>query len=94
MTLLGDIPGLRVSRPDGAFYAFVDVSAFFGRTDSGRAVSNSVEFTEYLLDTAGVSTVAGAGFGDDRCIRISTAASEAALREGIARLARAIDTLR
>ena len=94
MELLGEIPGLRVSRPDGAFYAFIDVSAFFGHDASGRKVANSIEFTEYLLDRAGVSTVAGAGFGDDRCIRISTAASEAALREGIARLARAIRGLR
>jgi aspartate aminotransferase len=92
--LLGEIPDLRISRPDGAFYAFFDCSAYFVKGRNGREIANSNELANYLLDEAGVSTVAGAGFGDDRCIRISTAASEEMLREGVARVARALAALR
>ena len=90
---LREIPGLRISRPDGAFYAFPDVSAYYGRGVDGRMIAGSSEMADYFLDAARVSTVPGAGFGDDRCIRISTAASEAELREGLSRMARALAAL-
>lgn len=92
--LLHRLPGVRVSRPDGAFYAFPDVSAYYGRGADGRLIAGSADMADYLLDAALVSTVPGAGFGDDRCIRISTAASEAELREGLTRMARALAALR
>ena len=92
--LLQQVPDIRVSRPDGAFYAFPDVSAYYGRAAGGRRIEDSVEMADYFLDAARVSTVPGAGFGDDRCIRISTAAGEADLREGISRLAEALAALR
>jgi len=92
--LLQEVPDIRVSRPDGAFYAFPDVSAYYGRAVDGRRIANSVDMADYFLDAVRVSTVPGAGFGDDRCIRLSTAASEAELREGISRLARALAALR
>ncbi|MDP2621390.1 MAG: pyridoxal phosphate-dependent aminotransferase [Hyphomicrobiales bacterium] len=94
LDLLHKVPDVRVSRPDGAFYAFPDVSAYFGRTVDGRTITDSTEMADYFLDAARVSTVPGAGFGDDRCIRISTAASEAELREGLSRVAGALAALR
>jgi len=93
LDLLTAVPDLRVSRPDGAFYAFPDVSAYYGRGFAGRRIGGSADMADYLLDEARVSTVPGAGFGDDRCIRISTAASEAELREGISRVARVLSAL-
>lgn len=86
---LKEIPGFKVNRPDGAFYAFVDVSARF--TDE---VSGSAAFTGYLLDKARVAVVAGASFGDDNCIRLSTGASEDVLKEGVARIRKAVEALR
>lgn len=94
LDLLQKLPDVRVSRPDGAFYAFPDVSAYFGRSLDGRTIACSTDIADYLLDRARVSTVPGAGFGDDRCIRISTAASEAELREGLSRIAEALAALR
>jgi aspartate aminotransferase len=91
---LQKVPDVRVSPPDGAFYAFPDVSAYYGRAAEGRRIANSVDMADYFLDAARVSTVPGAGFGDDRCIRLSTAASAADLREGLSRLARALAALR
>jgi aspartate aminotransferase len=92
--LMQKIPDVRVSRPDGAFYAFPDVSAYYGRAADGRQIANSVDMADYFLDAVRVSTVPGSGFGDDRCIRLSTAASESELSEGVSRIAGALAALR
>ncbi len=87
---LAAIPGVTPARPDGAFYVFADVSAHFGRTLSGRTIAGSVDLADHLLEQAGVAVVAGALFGDDRCLRISFAASAAELEAALTRLARAL----
>ncbi len=91
--LLREIPGFKVNMPDGAFYAFPDVSAYYGKTDGTTAIRNSDDFSLWLLNTAYVSTVAGSGFGAPDCIRISTAASDEALTEAVKRIREAVATL-
>jgi aspartate aminotransferase len=92
---LGKIPGFRVNHPQGAFYIFPDVSALFGKTDGGKyTINNSDDLAEYLLMKAYVATVTGDAFGAPNCIRISYAASEAQLREAIARIAKAVGELK
>lgn len=81
--LLSEIPGLKANVPQGAFYIFPDVSHYYGKTLKGKLISNSDDMAMYLLEEAGVATVAGGAFGDDRCIRISYAASETDIREAI-----------
>jgi aspartate aminotransferase len=83
--LLNGIPGFRCRPPDGAFYAFPDVSACFrpGREDS-------VALAEFLLEEVGVAVVPGAAFGAGNHIRLSFACSRAALREGLERIAAAL----
>ncbi|ODS77530.1 MAG: aspartate aminotransferase, partial [Cytophagaceae bacterium SCN 52-12] len=61
--LLREIPGFKVNMPDGAFYAFPDVSAYYGKSDGTTTIRNSDDFSLWLLNTAYVSTVAGSGFG-------------------------------
>jgi aspartate/methionine/tyrosine aminotransferase len=80
------IPGIKVSEPPGTFYVFPDVSAVLGR----RGPSSVDAFCDWLLDVHGIAVVPGTAFGDDRCVRISFAASETALTEGLARLERAL----
>lgn len=92
--LLKEIPGFKVNVPDGAFYAFPDVSAYYGKSDGTTAINNSDDFSLWLLNTAFVSTVAGSGFGAPNCIRISTAASDEALTEAIRRIKEAVATLK
>lgn len=75
-------------RPDGAFYLFVDVSAYYG----GR-ISGSVELCRYLLDNAHVAAVPGTAFGDDRCIRISYAVSDDTLNRALAKIGTALSGL-
>ena len=86
LQLLGEIEGLKLNIPEGAFYVFPDVSAFFGQTLRGRTLHNASDVSLYLLEEAQVATVTGEAFGDGNCIRISYAASEKELREAISRI--------
>ncbi|SOE21460.1 aspartate aminotransferase [Spirosomataceae bacterium TFI 002] len=86
---LKSIPGFKVNVPDGAFYAFPNISAYFGKSDGTTTINNSDDFSLYLLAKAFVATVAGSGFGAPDCIRISTAASDEALEEAIERIRKA-----
>lgn len=87
---LSRISGLRVSKPDGAFYIFPDVSAFFGLVLDGRYIETSDDVAMYLLERAQVATVAGSAFGEPNCIRLSYAASREELTEALRRLERAL----
>jgi aspartate aminotransferase len=88
--LLREIDGFKVNVPEGAFYVFPDISAFFGKTISGITIKNAGDFSLFLLEKANVATVAGDGFGTPNCIRISYAASESQIREAIKRVKKAL----
>ncbi|GAB4262914.1 MAG: pyridoxal phosphate-dependent aminotransferase [Saprospiraceae bacterium] len=92
--LLSKIEGMKVNYPQGAFYFFPDISAFFGKTDGETVIENSDDFCEYLLHKAHVGTVAGTGFGAPNCFRLSYAASEEELREAIERIGNALAKLK
>jgi aspartate aminotransferase len=87
---LNAIPGLRCRQPEGAFYAFFDVTAHLGRTIAGRPISDDVALAEYLLEEAHCAFVPGSAFLAPGYLRMSYAASEAQIHEGLARLARAL----
>ncbi len=92
--LLEQIPLLLVNRPQGAFYIFPDVSAYFGKTaKNGSIIKDADDLSLYLLAEALVSTVSGAAFGNDRCIRLSYATSETKLKESAARIEKALSQL-
>jgi aspartate/methionine/tyrosine aminotransferase len=89
--LLKEIPGVTFPVPGGAFYVFADVAAHYGRPlAGGRVVRTSDEMAGYLLDEAGVAVVPGGTFGDERCIRLSFAASAEDLTVALRRIARAL----
>ena len=73
------IPGLSLLPPEGAFYAFPDASAWG---------LDSMTLCTRLLDEVGLALVPGIAFGDDRCIRLSCAAADATLQDGLERLRR------
>ncbi len=93
MDLLDDIAGIQINNPKGAFYLFPNIEGLFGKSYHGTTIENSDDFAEYLLEEAHVAVVAGSAFGDDRCFRLSYAASEEVLREAISRIAKAIEKL-
>lgn len=84
--LIKQIPGLKLPVPDGAFYAFFDVSAYFGKTFSGTPVANSLSFCNALLEQAHVNLVPGVAFGAEGFVRMSFATSRANIEAGIAKL--------
>ena len=91
--LLDEIPGVKTNVPQGAFYFFPDVSAYFGKSDGSTSINNSSDLAIYLLDNAHVSVVTGEAFGDPNCIRLSYAASEEDLRTAIAKIKEALAKL-
>ena len=88
--LLKDIDGFTCNTPEGAFYVFPDVSAFFGKTLNGMLIKNATDFSLYLLEAALVATVTGDAFGNPNCIRISYAASQDQIIEAINRIKKAV----
>ena len=83
---LNRIPGWRCPMPQGAFYAFPDVSGLFGRRFNGRPLRGSADVTTFLLEAGRVAVVPGADFGSDRHLRISYACGLEQIREGLARI--------
>ena len=83
---LNRIPGIRCAMPQGAFYAFPDVSGLFGRRFGDRPLASSAGVTAFLLQEARVAVVPGADFGSDRHVRLSYATSFATIQEGLSRI--------
>ena len=86
VNLAGDIPGLEVNIPAGAFYLFPKCSYFFGKSNGTRTIRNSTDFTLYLLEEAHVATVAGDAFGEPDGFRMSYATSDENIREALSRI--------
>lgn len=92
---LSAIPGMQVNKPQGAFYLFPKVSAFFGRqTRHQTTIEDAEALCMYLLEDAGVSTVPGDAFGAPEYIRLSYATHEQQLEQAIARITRSLQALR
>jgi len=82
--MLMAIPDIKCPKPQGAFYLFPDVSAYYNDT-----IKNSSDMVDYLLDKAHVACVAGSAFGEDKCIRLSYATSEENIKEALTRIQKA-----
>lgn len=91
--LLKEIPGVKANYPQGAFYFFPDVSFYFGKKDGDRGIRNADDFCFFMLDKGHVALVPGGAFGDEKCVRLSYAASEKDLVEAMSRMKRALATL-
>jgi len=87
MAALGAIPGVVCPRPQGAFYAFPDISVAFGKSHGGKVIANDVDFCAALLEAKGVACVPGSAFGEPRAMRISYTCPEAQLQPGLQRIA-------
>jgi len=88
--LLNEIEGFKCNEPEGAFYVYPDVTAYFGKTLNGTKINNASDFSMYILEAANVATVTGDAFGNGNCIRISYAASVKEIKEAISRIKEAL----
>ncbi|MBK0402063.1 pyridoxal phosphate-dependent aminotransferase [Adhaeribacter sp. BT258] len=86
LDLMKEIPGIKTYVPEGAFYIFPDVSAFFGKSCEGYQINDSMDLSMFLLNDASVALVSGDAFGAPQCIRFSFAASDEKLTEALSRI--------
>lgn len=86
LTLLNAIPGLKIPNPEGAFYAFFDVSSYFGKTFGGKPVTDSLSFCTALLEQAHVNLVPGSAFGAEGFARMSFATGRPTIEAGLGKL--------
>ncbi len=92
--LIAEIPGWSYAEPDGAFYVFPQVNAYFGKSKGAEKIENADDLCMYLLNTAHVSTVTGRAFGSPECIRLSFANSLEKIEEAYKRIKKALADLK
>ena len=91
--LVSAIPGLKVSKPEGAFYLFPECSTYIGKSFNGKKLENSADLAMYLLEEGHVAAVGGMAFGAPDCIRFSYATSDEQLVEAMKRVKEALEKL-
>ncbi|PON72558.1 L-threonine-O-3-phosphate decarboxylase [Trema orientale] len=91
----GKLEGVKITEPQGAFYLFIDFSAYYGSEAEGFGkIEDSESLCRYLLDKGQVAAVPGSAFGDDSCIRISYATSLTTLQAAFERIKKALVPLK
>lgn len=94
---LNQLPGVRTPTPTGAFYAFPDVSHYFGTVSpAGKSIRSALDLCEALLAEAHVAMVPGEDFGGcgGNHVRISFACSEQQIERGMDRFGTFLASLR
>ena len=92
--LFGQIPGMKVNTPSGAFYLFPEVSAFFGKRFGDTVINDANDLALYLLNEAHVATVSGDAFCCPGYLRMSYATSDDNIREAARRIDEALKKLK
>ncbi len=93
LALIAEIDGVQAIEPDGAFYVMLVVGGLYGKSYNGKAITNSIEFADALLESQKVATVPGISFGADDCLRLSYSLSDADIVEGLARIKKFVEGL-
>ena len=88
------LPGVRCAMPEGAFYAFCDVSAWLGKSTGERVLETDDDVARWLLDAARVAVVPGGAFGAPGHLRLSYAVSLGQIEDALARISTAISSLK
>lgn len=91
--LASQIPGLKLSEPQGAFYIFPDAGVYIGKSYEGKKIENSGDLALYLLEVGHVACVGGGAFGAPNCIRLSYATSDENLVKAFGRIKDALAKL-
>ncbi len=93
VSLLSDVPGIKVVSPPATFYVFPDISGLLGKSAGNNRIETDVEFCHWLLDEYHLAAVPGSAFGGPGCIRLSFAAADNDIKKAISRLAEAAAAL-
>lgn len=92
--LCKEIPGIKLNVPQGAFYLFPEVSAYYGKCAGDRQINDAGDLAMYLLEVGHVATVGGKAFGAPECLRFSYATSDENLIEAMRRIKEALAVLK
>jgi aspartate aminotransferase len=92
--MVREIPDVQVYDPDGAFYVFPKVNAYYGKSFNGTVINTSNDLCLYLLEHAHIAMVPGEAFGDPDCVRISFATADEKLVEAMKRMKEALIALK
>ena len=84
--LMSEIPGISLTKPDGAFYVMPEVSSYFGKRFGDKIINNDGDLALYLLEEGHVSGVSGAAFCAPGYLRFSYATSDDNIRKAVARI--------
>ncbi len=88
--LLNEIPGVTCLEPEGAFYAYPNMTGLLGVELAGRIASTTVELADIILEEAKVAFVPGEAFGSPGYGRFSFALGDEDMIEGVTRIARLV----
>jgi aspartate aminotransferase len=91
---LNAIDGIDCRTPEGAFYAFASVQGLIGKKAGTQTLASDLDVASYLLEEAKCAVVPGTAFGAPGFVRISYAASNDMIREGLRRIGEAVSALR
>jgi aspartate aminotransferase len=94
ISLMKEIPGIKVNRPGGAFYLFPEVSSYFGKRHGDTVIKDAKDLCMYLLNVGHVALTPGGAFGAPNYIRLSYATSEDIIRDAVSRIKKSLGELR
>jgi aspartate aminotransferase len=92
-SLLRAIEGVSLCDPQGSFYLFPNVSAYYGRSRGEKLIGGSADLAAFILEEAQVALIPGSAFGADSNIRLSFALSRERIETGIRRISAALALL-
>ena len=91
---IGEMEGLDIIYPKGAFYLMINVSSVYGKAINGKTINSSLDFSAELLEEEKVAVIPGAAFGLDKFIRLSYATAQKDIEEGLNRIENFIKKLK
>jgi aspartate aminotransferase len=94
ISLMKEVPHIKVNNPGGAFYLFPEVSYYFGKKYGETTIKDAKDLCMYLLNVGHVAMTPGGAFGAPNYIRLSYATSEEIIREAVARIKNALSELK
>jgi len=93
ISLMKEVPHIKVNNPGGAFYLFPEVSYYFGKKYGDTTIKDAKDLCMYLLNVGHVAMTPGGAFGAPNYIRLSYATSEDIIREAVTRIKNALSEL-
>lgn len=94
ISLMKEVPGIKVNNPGGAFYLFPEVSSYFGKKHGEKVIKDAKDLCMYLLNVGHVAMTPGGAFGAPDYIRLSYATSEDVIRDAVSRIKKALSELK